>query len=170
MDLNKHFFIFLIFSLTALQSQDSYIRSMLPIRDGITYNPDNGRPFSDLTTEFFDNGQIMLKGRYSAGFANGYWSYYYPNGQMKARGRYYKAHDYKLDGIIEDGRVGKWIYWFNNGAKKMMGIYKNSKMDGHWVFWYQNGYKHSEGRYRSGKLYGRWQAWYANGNIQEMGD
>ena len=110
MDLNKHFFIFLIFSLTALQSQDSYIRSMLPIRDGITYNPDNGRPFSDLTTEFFDNGQIMLKGRYSAGFANGYWSYYYQNGQIKARGRYYKAHDYKLDGIIEDGRVGKWIF------------------------------------------------------------
>ena len=128
--MNNKLFLLLIFILNGLPGQNSYIRSTLPIKDGIIFNPDNGRPFSELVAEFFDNGQIKLKGRYAGGFANGYWSYFYINGQMKARGRYYKAHDYKLEGIIEDGRVGKWVYWFNNGTKKMTGIYKNGKMDG----------------------------------------
>ena len=94
--------IFIGFStITFLIGQSSYIRSTLPVRDGIIYNPDSGRPFSEYATEYFDNGQVKVKGRYSGGFANGYWSYYHPNGQIKARGRYYKAIDGDQNKIIE---------------------------------------------------------------------
>ena len=99
-------FLFLFFNI--VNCQQPYIRSTLPNQDGIIINPDNGRPFNELATEFFDNGQTKLKGRYSGGFANGYWTYFHQNGQMKARGRYYKAQDNKLTGMIENGRVGKW--------------------------------------------------------------
>ena len=97
----------------------------MPSRGGLVFNPDNGRPFSNLAIEYFDNGRIKTKGRYSGGYASGYWVYYYPNGQLKARGRYYMASDSKLNGIIENGRAGKWIFWHSNGSKKMMGSYKN---------------------------------------------
>ena len=167
--MSRIFFIVLS-TIVFLVGQSPYIRSTLPVRDGIIYNPDSGRPFSEFATEYFDNGQVKVKGRYSGGFANGYWSYYHPNGQIKARGRYYKAIDINQNNIIENGRAGKWVYWFNNGTKQMTGIYKNGQMDGNWVFWYQNGFKHSEGKYKSGKLHGEWQAWYANGNIQETGE
>ena len=131
-----------ISTVVFLIGQTQYIRSKLPAQDGIIYHPDDGRPFSELAIEYFDNGQTKLKGRYSGGFANGYWSYYHPNGQIKARGRYYKASDKNQINMIENGQVGKWVYWFNNGAKKKTGIYKNGQMDGNWVFWHQNGFKH----------------------------
>ena len=131
--MSRIFFIVLS-TIVFLVGQSPYIRSTLPVRDGILYNPDSGRPFSEFATEYFDNGQVKVKGRYSGGFANGYWSYYHPNGQIKARGRYYKAIDSDQNKIIENGRAGKWIYWFNNGTKQMTGIYKNGQMDGNWVF------------------------------------
>ena len=65
----------------------------LPVRQDMVINPDSGRPFSDLAVDYFDNGRLKVKGRYSGGYASGYWSYFYPNGQLKTRGRYYKAVD-----------------------------------------------------------------------------
>ena len=110
-------------------------------------NPDNGRPFNELVSEFYDNGQIKLKGRYSGGLANGYWIYFHQNGQMKARGRYYKAKDNKLTDMIEDGRVGKWVFWFNNGTKKMTGIYKNGKQVNTWKYYNKKGKMTTEETY-----------------------
>ena len=146
-NINRPLIVILAFYISICFGQKSYIRSSLPIRQDMVINPDNGRPFSDLAVDYFDNGRIKIKGRYSGGYASGYWSYYYPNGQLKARGRYYKAIDKNLDGLINEGRVGKWIYWFENGSKKMVGTYKNNKKNGNWTYWHQNGFKHSEGRY-----------------------
>ena len=89
-------------------SQSLLIRSSLPIRDGVVLDPDNGRPLSASVVDYYDNGRIMVKGRFSGGYASGYWSYFYINGQLKARGRYYRAEDQKLSGMIENGKVGKW--------------------------------------------------------------
>ena len=54
--MNNKLLLLFVFALNVLPAQNSYIRSTLPIRDGIIYNPDNGRPFSELVTELFDNG------------------------------------------------------------------------------------------------------------------
>ena len=78
-------------------SQSLLIRSSLPIRDGVTLDPDNGRPLSGSVVDYYDNGRIMVKGRFSGGFASGYWSYFYMNGQLKARGRYYSCLLYTSD-------------------------------------------------------------------------
>ena len=96
-----HATLLLLLFYNIINGQQSYIRSTLPNQDGIVINPDNGRPFNELATEFYDNGQTKLKGRYSGGFASGYWTYFYQNGEMKARGRYYKAQDNKITGMIE---------------------------------------------------------------------
>ena len=127
-------------------SQSLLIRSSLPIRDGVVHDPDNGRPLSGSVVDYYDNGRIMVKGRYSGGYASGYWSYFYMNGQLKARGRYYRAEDQKLSGMIENGKVGKWTFWYKNGSRRMMGTYKNNIKNGDWIFWHQNNFKHSKGR------------------------
>ena len=148
-------------------SQSLLIRSSLPIRDGVALDPDNGRPLSGSVVDYYDNGRIMVKGRFSGGYASGYWSYFYMNGQLKSRGRYFRAEDQKLSGMIENGKVGKWTYWYENGSRKMIGTYKDNKKSGNWIFWHQNSFKHSEGRYMQDEFQGKWEFWYANGNIQE---
>ena len=78
---NKIHTILLLFLLySVINCQQNFIRSTLPIQDGTIINPDNGRPFNELAFEFYDNGQTKLKGRYSGGFANGYWIYFHQNG------------------------------------------------------------------------------------------
>ena len=79
-NINRTIIIILTFSSCICLGQKSYIRSSLPIRQGIVINPDNGRPFSDLAVDYFDNGRLKIKGRYSGGYASGYWSYFYSNG------------------------------------------------------------------------------------------
>ena len=79
----------------------------------------------------------MVKGRFSGGYASGYWSYFYER-PVKSSSRYYRAEDQKLSGMIENGKVGKWTYWYENGSKKMMGTYRDNKKNGDWIFWHQN--------------------------------
>ena len=75
--------IFVLFILlNVLIAQKTYIRSTLPLKDSIIIHPDNGRPFNELAAEYYDNGQVKLKGRYSGGLANGYWAYFYQNGPL----------------------------------------------------------------------------------------
>ena len=69
--INKALFIILIYLQTFAFSQVSYIRSTLPNKNGVVYNPDNGRPFNNVAVEFYDNGQIKVKGRYAMGLAMG---------------------------------------------------------------------------------------------------
>ena len=56
--------------------------------------------------------------------------------------------------MIENGKVGKWTYWYENGSRKMMGTYKDNKKNGDWIFWHQNSFKHSEGRYLQDEFQG----------------
>ena len=77
-NINRSLILILAFYTSICFGQKSYIRSSLPIRKGMVINPDNGRPFSDSAVDYFDNGRIKIKGRYSGGYASGYWSYFYP--------------------------------------------------------------------------------------------
>ena len=64
------FKILAIFLLAGIcYSQSLLIRSSLPIRDGAVLNPDNGRPLSGSVVDYYDNGRIMVKGRFSGGYA-----------------------------------------------------------------------------------------------------
>ena len=45
-----------------------------------------------------------------------------------------------------------WIEWYENGAKKYEGNYKNGKLDGVAEGWFENGDKNYKEYYESGKL------------------
>ena len=103
----KKFIVFLFFSLVPLLSQSPYIRSTLPIRDGIIYNPDSGRPFSELSTEYFDNGQIKYIGYLKNNKFHGFGTEYLEDGKVKYRGEWEngKYHGkgtlYDEDGFVD---------------------------------------------------------------------
>ncbi|SVA34854.1 uncharacterized protein METZ01_LOCUS87708, partial [marine metagenome] len=159
----------IFFFFYPIYTQELNIRSTLYLQDGIVLDPDSHKPYSDLAIEYYENGQTKVRAHYSRGLINGYWSFYYDNGQLESRGRYYMLREENLEGIPEDGRVGKWTFWHKNGAKKGMGMYKDGKMDGYWTTWYNNGYKQTEGRYWNGRMHGKWISWYSNGIKQEEG-
>ena len=93
--------IFLFFY--PIYSQSLNIRPTLYLQDGIVYDPDTHRPFSNLAIEYYDNGLVKIRGHYSKGLINGYWTFYYDNGQMEGRGRYYMGREENLEGIPENG-------------------------------------------------------------------
>ncbi len=89
--------------------------------------------------------------------------------------------------VVDDGSGGRWDYllaktprrepgeswdgrrhgpvteWYDNGAKKEEGAYRNDLKQGPWTYWYDNGQKRWEGTYRDGHPDGPERAWYENG-------
>ena len=61
----KTIFILLIYIQSFVSSEVIYIRSTLPNKNGVVYNPDNGRPFNNVAVEFYDNGELVDVFNYS---------------------------------------------------------------------------------------------------------
>ena len=69
-------------------------------------------------SNYYENGQLKLKGKYKNGVAEGEWVYYYDNGQLSSKG------DYKNDKFN-----GAWVVYNFNGTvdKALTGTFKDGK-------------------------------------------
>jgi antitoxin component YwqK of YwqJK toxin-antitoxin module len=89
----------------------------------------------------YDNNILVGEGMIdSLGRRIGEWKLYYPDGKVRAKGKY-------VDGL----REGNWSYFFTNGKTEQTGIYKMDWPTGGWKWYYFNGQLHREDMYRNGK-------------------
>jgi len=104
-------------------------------RDGVYYKKFSDVPFTGKVTgqeqgsikngkkdgswiEYWDNGQLKLKGNWKNGMSEGSWVYYYDNGKLDSKGDFKNGH-------LE----GSWVSYKRNGtvSKELTGTYKNGK-------------------------------------------
>lgn len=71
----------------------------------------------------------------------------------------------------------KSTYYYDNGAVKQSGFYKDGKLHGSWVSYNQDGTKQSMGEYENGQKTGKWFFWtgtvlnevdYSNSRIADI--
>ena len=73
---------------------------------------------------YYENGEIEIKGEYEKGKKHGKHEYYDENGQI------IKEETYK------DGKLnGKFTGWYDSGQKRIAGSYKDGKHTGIWKSW-----------------------------------
>ena len=78
--------------------------------------------------EFYQNGELKIRGELKEGEKHGEWNAYFKNGQPQSIGDF-----------VEGKRMGRAIVYFRNGNIRYEGEYKNDKKVGHWKFYNQKG-------------------------------
>lgn len=59
----------------------------------------------------------------------------------------------------KEGELVKAIFYYEDGAIRQEGTYKNGKLHGEWISYDQNGKKSALAQYREGKKEGQWFFW-----------
>lgn len=112
-----------------------------------------GKVYSDI-------GVLEAKGVVDEeGKKQGNWVDYYPEGKIKAKGKY-----------INDLRDGPWLFYFRNGKIEQKGNYKNGLPHGEWIWYYQNGNILREEEYSKGKEEGYATEYTLNGDTIMHGE
>ena len=85
------------------------------------------------------------------------------------------SHAQEVNPIYEkEGDLVKATYYFEDGAIKEQGFFKNGKLTGTWISYNEQGQKTMIGQYKAGMKVGKWFAWsptslkeisYANNTI-----
>ena len=78
---------------------------------------------------FWDNGQVYFKGNWKKGLMHGDWQSYYPTGRLLGAGCY-------KNGL----RDGKFSSYHDNGNLECEGSFKDGKRIGSWRFYNNNGF------------------------------
>jgi len=78
---------------------------------------------------------------------------------------WYQNGQAKMVGNLEDGsRVGRFVWWHQNGVKQSMGSYDaQGRKTGQWVWWHENGMKSIMGQYKEDDADGLWRQWDQDG-------
>ena len=105
--------------------------------------------------EWYPDGTIKTKGKYSNDDKDGKWTEWNDNGGQKDREKTYK------DG--KEIEKTSWTY-YENGQKKSEETWKDRKRDGLSTSWYENGQKKEEGTYKDWKQDGLWTHYTDVGN------
>jgi antitoxin component YwqK of YwqJK toxin-antitoxin module len=80
---------------------------------------------------------------------------WYENGQTKMVGN-----------LVQGVRVGRFVWWHDNGTKQLMGQYdKSGSKTGSWRWWHANGIKSIDGKYTDGQPDGDWRWWNDQGEL-----
>lgn len=97
-----------------------------------------------LGSEIYQMDTLKAKGFIlSSGIYDSTWTYFYPNSQKSASGKY-------KDGI----KVGEWIYYNETGKPIQKGKYRKGVIDGTWFWYYDNGQVKREESYIGGRREG----------------
>jgi peptidyl-prolyl cis-trans isomerase B (cyclophilin B) len=128
-------------------------------RGGLLYAPNKEKPFSGSVFDMYNNGQLIMNGRYRKGLKIGKWTWWNEDGGIDSTGSY-------KNGLMHR----KWTVWRENGKKEGEAHLKNGKLDGLFTAWHENGQTSSEGTYKDGKKEGKWTYWYSNGQKMEEGE
>ena len=121
-------------------------------RNGIKYEINSQIPFTGVSTEYHENGQLDLKITYKDGVKDGLTENYHGNGQL-----YYKT-------IYKDGvKDGLSEGYYENGQLEYKGAYKDGKQNGLSKGYHENGQLEYKKTYKDGKLNGLWESYDENG-------
>jgi antitoxin component YwqK of YwqJK toxin-antitoxin module len=91
--------------------------------------------------QLYDNDVLVGEGMIdSLGRRVGDWQLYYPDGLLRAKGKY-----------VMGMKEGPWQYFFANGKSEQTGSYKNDLPTGAWKWYYLSGALHRDEIYRGGK-------------------
>ncbi|HIB53097.1 MAG TPA: hypothetical protein EYO48_08255, partial [Candidatus Marinimicrobia bacterium] len=165
------FFITSLVFITPLFSQ--VLWKDLDTRGGLVYVLGRENPYTGVVGDFYDNRNPKIKGRYKDGFMSGIWTYYYPDGITKAKGRFLRGDGGNISpilGIPQNGRNGKWIIYYPGRKVNAKYQYVNGKFDKERMEWYENGQKKRHYFYNEGKRDQTWSAWWSNGNRKIEGN
>ena len=141
-----------------------------------------------LWTEWYTNGNVKSKGTYVRGVMDGEWEFNFENGNLNGKGSYsyllippvdvytrafegVEKNPLGNSGVPINGRVGKWIFNYENGMSKQESIYKSDK-DGKMyeltTVWRKNGNKSFELTESEDPKGARKETtWYKNGQKKE---
>jgi hypothetical protein len=123
--------------------------------------------------EWFENGQLAAKGRYTAGLRHGVWETWHENGARASKGRF--EHGARKD---------KWSFWTAEGADDLersgayeleripdasggvraVGYRVDGRRQGVWRFLWPDGRVQFTGRYRNGVRDGAWVFFHQDGS------
>ena len=98
--------------------------------------------FSKEYIEYFENGNIKVKGQYRDGLMIGEWIYYHESGDVKMTGSFIDGDGTqigKFSDIPINGRHGIWISYYENGNQQVQIDYKNGSKHGKFYEFYENG-------------------------------
>ncbi|ASK28537.1 toxin-antitoxin system YwqK family antitoxin [Neisseria chenwenguii] len=88
--------------------------------------------------------------------------FYYPS--MKKYSDPYRVPSAQIKVFVPVLENGTLTLWHFNGRKKMVGSYRNGKLNGEWINWYPNGRKSAVMPYVNGSSEGTGSRYYRNGN------
>jgi len=108
--------------------------------------------------QFYSNGEVRQKGKYTHGKKNGLFSDFNENGDLEREIEYSNGE-----------KNGKITLWNKNGIKFLEDLYKDGKREGLSTFWYGDGVKMSEGNFKNDRYDGMWTTWHENKEVKEQG-
>ena len=102
--------------------------SKLLQRLGIVYKINTMKPFTGISVEYYENGQIHLKKEYKDGQKNGLWEEYFANNQLMTTGSF-------TNGVMH----GVWESFYENGNLFEKGKLSNGVKEGLFQEFYISG-------------------------------
>ena len=120
-------------------------------RNGIKYEGISQIPFTGVSTEYYENGQLKNKSTNKDGEPSGRASYY-ENGQLNE----------KI--TLKDGS-GTVERYLDNGRLWITATYKDEELNGLNEVYYQNGQLEYQQTYKDGELNGLVERYYENGQL-----
>jgi len=113
-------------------------------------------------------GTIAKIGAYRKGLEEGVHRTYNPQGEVVG-GQLFKQGLLLAEGITDEQgrRQGPWKFYFENGALRSEGSYKDGLKVGKWKYFFIEGKLEQEGRYVSDNPDGLWIWYYEDGQIRK---
>jgi antitoxin component YwqK of YwqJK toxin-antitoxin module len=125
----------------------------LNVIEELAYWMDSTKPFSGISIEKDEQGNILSEAEFKNGYLHGIAKSYYPNGKIKAISHYEKgiesglSQGFNEEGIkiyetqFEGGKIkGTLTQWDDQGNKKREAKYKNGKLN--WEIYYKDEVPH----------------------------
>ena len=83
--------------------------------------------YTQNSVEYWDKEtkKKQWEGVWKDSLHDGQWTFWYENGQMKAKGSY-----------ILDEKDGQWTTWYDNGKTESKIAYRNNEIEGKYSYYY----------------------------------
>ncbi len=132
---------------------------------------------------FYNNGKLKAKLTYSDDSPETWAEIYYSNGNLAARGKYYKMEKDSIwkyfsyysgnltseEAYLKGKKNGKFKYYYDNKSICQVINWKNGLKDGEWIQYFENGKKKMHTQYVDGQRHGKLIFYYPNGMIELTG-
>ena len=125
-------------------------------RNGIKYEINSQIPFTGVSTDYYENGQLEYKKTFKNGVENGLSEDYSANGQLKQKVTY---KDGELNGLSEN--------YYENGPLRYKSILKDGVENGLTESYHENGQLRTESNWKDGERNGLYEGYYENGQEKE---